>query len=222
LDWKQKDTPCDQTAQNRASPWGYFQCDNGKSLLKSVADAMAGAAFRVAFFIPNRRFFEWQEKQERLLPYIQTMNLTPEIKQYIDQSVLCWLATSAADHQPNVSPKEIFTWFGEDSLIIANIASPQTVRNIRQQPNVCISFIDILVQKGYQLKGVASIVEKGHSDFAAMEQKLLLMTGGLFPFSTITQIKIEQAKAIIAPRYLLYPDTTEAQQIESARRTYGL
>lgn len=150
------------------------------------------------------------------------MTLTPKIKTSITKSVLCWLATTDQDGQPNVSPKEIFTFFGDDQLIIANIASPQTVKNIRQQPMVAVSFIDILVQKGYQLKGKAQIVGKGDTDFAELAAPLEVMTDGKFPFATLTLIKIEQVKPIIAPRYLLYPETTEEQQIRAAREQYGV
>ena len=48
------------------------------------------------------------------------------------------------------------------------------------------------------------------------------MTGGNFPFSTITEIKIEQIKPIIAPKYILYPNITESEQIESAKKIYGI
>lgn len=74
------------------------------------------------------------------------MKLTAEIKDSLNTSVLCWLATSSAENIPNVSPKEIFSYFENDSIIVANIASPQTLRNIKQNKNVCISFIDILKQ----------------------------------------------------------------------------
>jgi len=62
--------------------------------------------------------------------------LTSEIKEYIDKSVLCWLATSSTDNVPNVSPKEIFNYFGENVIIIANIASPQSLKNIKQNKKV--------------------------------------------------------------------------------------
>jgi hypothetical protein len=150
------------------------------------------------------------------------MPLTPKIKTSITKSVLCWLATSDRDGQPNVSPKEIFTFWGDDQLIIANIASPQTVNNIRQQPMVAVSFIDILVQKGYQLKGKARIVGKEEDAFAELAAPLEVMTGGKFPFATLTLITIEQVKPIIAPRYLLYPETTEETQIRAAEKQYGL
>ncbi len=151
----------------------------------------------------------------------EKMQLTTEIKKHLNKSVLCWLATASAENVPNVSPKEIFTHYGKDKIIIANIASPQSVKNIKQNENVCVSFIDILVQKGCQIKGTARIIEKTDTGFPEMEKILLEMTGGNFPFATITEISITQTKPIIAPRYLLYPETTEAQQIESAKKTYG-
>jgi len=48
------------------------------------------------------------------------------------------------------------------------------------------------------------------------------MTGGQFPFATITKITVRQVKPIIAPKYLLYPETTEKEQIKSARKAYRI
>ena len=150
------------------------------------------------------------------------MKLTKEIKNCIDKSVLCWLATVSSDRVPNVSPKEIFTYFGKNNIIIANIASPQSVRNIKENENVCLSFIDILVQKGFQLKGKATIIEKANPEFSELSTILETMTAGKFPFTTITKINVDYTKPIIAPRYILYPETTEEEQIESARKQYRL
>jgi hypothetical protein len=149
------------------------------------------------------------------------MELTIEIKKYLERSVLCWLATVSSENEPNVSPKEIFNYYGTDKIIIANIASPRTVQNIEQNEKVCLSFIDILVQKGFQVKGKAKIIKKSSADFPEMESVLTKMTGGHFPFSTITEITVERVKPIIAPRYVFYPETTEAEQIENAKKVYG-
>lgn len=148
--------------------------------------------------------------------------LTEEIKNYIDKSILCWLATASKDGIPNVSPKEIFTNFGNETIIVANIASPQTVKNIQQNENVCISFIDIFVQKGYQIKGKATIIDKYAHDFEEMNVVLTKMTEGKFPFTTITKIVIEKTKPVVAPKYILYPETTEEEQIESAKKMYKI
>ncbi|KAA6439525.1 pyridoxamine 5'-phosphate oxidase family protein [Dyadobacter flavalbus] len=147
--------------------------------------------------------------------------LTEIIQQSIAKSVLCWLATVSEDGMPNVSPKEIFSHY-EGSIIIADVASPQTVRNIRTNNKVCISFIDILIQKGYQLKGTASLLDQSSPAYGNMEKVLLKITQGLFPFTTIIRINVEFAKPIIAPRYMLFPGTTEEEQYESALKTYGL
>ncbi|MBQ4820711.1 pyridoxamine 5'-phosphate oxidase family protein [Aquimarina sp. MMG016] len=149
------------------------------------------------------------------------MELTIEIKEYIDKSVLCWVATVSPDGIPNVSPKEIFNYYGTDKIIVANIASPQTVKNIKQNENVCVSFIDILVQKGFQVKGKARIIKKTDSEFSEMENLLTQMTGGNFPFATITEITPERVKPIIAPKYILYPETTEREQVQNAKKAYG-
>ncbi|MEL7118037.1 MAG: pyridoxamine 5'-phosphate oxidase family protein [Bacteroidota bacterium] len=83
------------------------------------------------------------------------MFLSPEIKECIDKAVLCWLATSSKENIPNVSPKEMFTYYQDEFIIVANIA-------------------------------------------------------------------IDKVRLIIAPRYLLYPETTEAQQVAAAKKQYNL
>lgn len=150
------------------------------------------------------------------------MELTKEINNYINSSVLCWLATASTNGFPNVSPKEIFTSYGKDKIIVANIASPQTVKNINLNENVCISFINVLVQKGFQIKGKAKIIKKTDYEFSKMEELLNKITAGNFPFSTITEITMEHFKPVIAPKYMLYPETTEKEQIETAKKAYGI
>lgn len=148
--------------------------------------------------------------------------LTPDIKKYINQSVLCWLATASAQGEPSVSPKEIFTLSADDQLLIANIASPKSVQNILANPSVCVSFIDILVQKGYQLYGHASVITPDHPQFEALAAPLKLMAGQLFPIKSVIVVDVQNALPIIAPKYRLYPDTKETDQIESALKTYKI
>lgn len=144
------------------------------------------------------------------------------LKQSIDQCVLCWLATSSIDQVPNVSPKEIFTSYGDDSIIIANIASPQSIENISQNDQVCVSFIDIFLQKGYQVKGTAQIIDRGLPAYVAMEKPLLQMTRGKYPFKSIIKVDVWNVKPIIAPSYILYPEMTNADREKSALKTYGV
>jgi len=120
---------------------------------------------------------------------------------------------------PNISPKEIYTHF-EDKYTI--ITSPKTVKDIKVNNNVCVSFIDVLIQQGFQVKGYASIIDENDEGFSSMNIELLKIAEGKFPFSTITKIKVESVKSIIAPKYILYPNTTEKEQTENARKMYGV
>lgn len=150
------------------------------------------------------------------------MKFTDEVIDYMHKSILCWLATSSLENQPNVSPKEIFTKYGESSLVIANIASPQSSKNIKTNPFVCVSFIDVLIQRGFQIKGKARVISEGEDDFSVKAKTLLEMTDGKYPFKELFFIEASSVKPIIAPSYLLYPDRTEENRIQSAKKAYGL
>ncbi len=147
--------------------------------------------------------------------------LTEAIKERMRDSVLCWLATSGADF-PNVSPKEVFTFY-KDKIIIANIASPQSLKNILFNDKVCVSFIDVFVQKGWKIKGEAKVILPDYPEFKVYNAILEEMTKGLFPFKTVFEITPLSVKEIVAPSYFLYPETTsESQQIQTAKQRYGL
>lgn len=149
--------------------------------------------------------------------------LTPEVHAAAKKSVLCWLATVSEDGQPNVSPKEVFRVHDEQRLVIANIASPVSVRNIRMNPSVCVSFIDVFTQRGYKVLGSASYVAKAHADFAALSAELAAMAGARFPIHGVIVVRAHAVEAIVAPSYRLYPEeTTERSQSLAAMRTYGV
>ncbi|WP_265428435.1 pyridoxamine 5'-phosphate oxidase family protein [Chryseobacterium sp. YIM B08800] len=146
--------------------------------------------------------------------------LTDEVKKYIDKSVLCWLATSNKYNEPNVSPKEIFTYKGDTTFLIANLASPNSIDNIKDNPNVCISFVDVFVQKGFKLKGIATLIDKTDDRFALKVKSLTDLFTDKFPIKTIIEIQVTKVDAIQAPSYFLYNDITEQSQINNAMKSY--
>ena len=149
--------------------------------------------------------------------------LTDAVRQAASRSVLCWLATVDAQGQPNVSPKEVWAIADDRHVVVANIASPVTVRNIAQQPQVCLSFVDVLVQKGFKLTGTARELLPAEADYAAWAAPLLAMAGDRIPVRSVLLITVQTVQPIVAPSYWLLPETTtEASQTEAARRSYGL
>jgi uncharacterized protein len=149
--------------------------------------------------------------------------LTTDIKKSIDTCVLCWLATVDENQQPNVSPKEMFTYLDDHTLLIANIASPNSVRNIAQQPKVSVSFVDVFTQKGFKLKGEAKLITKEDDSYTAKAKRLTDLFSDKFPIQSVIEIRIIKVDPIQAPSYWLFPDnTTEQSQIEGAMKTYGV
>ena len=95
----------------------------------------------------------------------------------LGQCVLCWLATVDGNGQPNVSPKEIWAVFDDQHLVIAHIASPVSFKNIQLNPKVCVSLIDIFVQKGWKLQGHAHYESASEPKFHNWANQLQAMVG---------------------------------------------
>lgn len=147
--------------------------------------------------------------------------LTEPIREAARRSVLCWLATVDAEGQPNVSPKEVWAIADEQHVVVAHIASPMSARNIAQHPQVCLSFVDVFVQKGFKLVGTAREVRAGDAEFATWAKPLLAMVGQRFTIQSVLVVHVQSVTAILAPSYRFYPhDTTEASQVASAMRAY--
>ena len=149
--------------------------------------------------------------------------LSIQVKGFARRSVLCWLATVDESGQPNVSPKEIFAVFDSDHLVIANIASAGSARNIERNARVCVAFIDVFAQKGFKVTGAARNVRKNDPDFVRWATRLVEMAGPRFAIQSVFVVKAEAVEAILAPSYRLYPtETTEESQAASAMQAYGV
>jgi predicted pyridoxine 5'-phosphate oxidase superfamily flavin-nucleotide-binding protein len=149
--------------------------------------------------------------------------LTDAVREAARRSVLCWLATADAEGQPNVSPKEVWAIADDAHVVVANIASPISARNIAHQPQVCLSFVDVFVQKGFKLVGTAREVRAADPEFSNWAAPLLSTVSQRFVIHSVLVIRVTSAAPIVAPSYRFYPDeTTEASQIASAMRAYSV
>lgn len=144
-------------------------------------------------------------------------------KAMAERSVLCWLATADESGQPNVSPKEVFAVADDKHIVVANIASPGSAKNIHINEKVCLSFIDVFAQKGFKVFGVASDVTPEAAEYFRWVEPLRMMAGNRFPIHSVFVVRATAVEPIIAPSYRLYPsETTEASQVQAALRTYGV
>lgn len=144
------------------------------------------------------------------------------VKTDINNSVLCWLATVDEDGMPNVSPKEIFDWLDDNHLVIADIASPVSTKNICSNPKVCVSFVDVFRQRGFKLKGEATVLTADAPQFRQATVRLSAMVGQAFPIRSVILVAVSKVARIVAPSYLIFPDRTEAERMAEAYNAYGV
>lgn len=150
------------------------------------------------------------------------MKLSEEVKSDLTRAGLCWLATVSAEGIPNVSPKEIFAARGEDQLIIADIASPVSVRNIRANPEVCVSFIDIFRQCGFKIQGPATVLAPDDAAFAEVSAPLRARIGPAFPLRDVIMVSARRIARIRAPSYQFRPECRPEDLMREAYRLYGV
>lgn len=125
--------------------------------------------------------------------------LTVDMKRVVEQQRLGFVATVCPDGTPNLSPKGTTAVWDDDHLIFANIRSPGTLANLRQNANVEVNVVDPFVRKGYRFKGVASILESG-----PLYDKLLAFyreRGSQFAIREIVMIQVQAAQPIDSPAY---------------------
>ena len=85
--------------------------------------------------------------------------ISQKIKDFLDTQNLGYVATVSPEQKPNVSPKGTIMYWDSRTLIFADICSPDTIRNIQNNPNVEINVIDPILRKGYLFAGLAKLLD---------------------------------------------------------------
>jgi len=126
--------------------------------------------------------------------------LTADMKRVVEQQRLGFVATVCPDGTPNLSPKGTTAVWDDDHLVFANIRSPGTVANLRQNPAVEVNVVDPFVRKGYRFKGVAEVIESGalYERAIAFYEERGSRVGA---FRGIVMVRVHYAQAIDSPAY---------------------
>src|SRR4029079_746480 len=125
--------------------------------------------------------------------------LTQEIKEFVKQTKLGFVATVNPDGTPNLSPKGTTTVWDDDHLVFADIHSPGTTANLRLNPHVEVNVVDPFARKGYRFKGTAEVLTAGeHFDtlLAFYRQR-----GSRADTRAMLWLEITQPAPLISPAY---------------------
>jgi predicted pyridoxine 5'-phosphate oxidase superfamily flavin-nucleotide-binding protein len=133
--------------------------------------------------------------------------ISADMKRVVEEQRLGFVATVCPDGTPNLSPKGTTAVWDADHLVFANIRSPGTLANLRQNANVEVNVVDPFVRKGYRFKGVASVLESG-----SLYDKVIAFykeRGVANVIREVVMVRVQRVQPIDSPAYDL--GLTEAE-----------
>lgn len=140
-------------------------------------------------------------------------------KDIIKTYPLGFVATVTPDGRPNVSPKGTFLVLSEDKIGFADIRSPQTIKNIKYNPEVEVNFVNQFSRKGVRIRGQAKAATKGTDEF----QELFIDWKNEWPaladrINAIVTIQISHVKPLTTPPY--DDGVTEEEMVEIYKQKF--
>ena len=105
--------------------------------------------------------------------------LTGEAKKIIGELGPALIATASKDGKPNVSVKGSFRVLDDEHVVFADIASPRTIANLRENPQLAALVFDPATRKGCRIWGRAeeisdkgALFDKVSAEYAARGMKV--------------------------------------------------
>ena len=125
--------------------------------------------------------------------------ITEKIRKFVSQQKLGFVATVSPNGTPNLSPKGTISVLDENTLVFANIRSPQTIENLEKNPSIEINIVDPFSRRGYRFKGIAKIISDGEE-----YNKILLsyrQNGIQTTIKSIVIVNVKQILEVTSPLY---------------------
>lgn len=141
--------------------------------------------------------------------------ISDSVRDLIQAQRLCYVATASPDGQPNLSPKGSLKVLNRSHLAFADMASPQTVANLRTNPRLEINVVDPFLRRGYRIKGTGEV--RDDPDLLAVVAAGL---GHDYPVRAAVLITVTGVRTVLSPVYL-FTDTPAEQVQASWEDIYG-
>ena len=125
--------------------------------------------------------------------------ITQEIRKLLSEQKLGYVATVSLDGTPNLSPKGTIIAWDQNTLAFADIRSPQTVKNLKNNPSIEINVVDPFSRKGYRFKGIAKIISNGkqYEEILSFYKTLDIKSS----IKSIVLVRVERVSEILSPLY---------------------
>ncbi len=148
-------------------------------------------------------------------------SLSGEIATFVENVQMCFVATVNSDGTPNLSPKGSLAVFDDRHLVFANIASPNTIANLRRNPAIEINVVDIFMRRGFRFKGTAMLMSEGSAEYAFVAEPLWAEHGTSYPVDDVVKVGVSAISEVRSPAYTYGEGVTEEALSEAFKKIYA-
>jgi hypothetical protein len=151
-----------------------------------------------------------------------TPEFTADMESIVQEAILSFVATVNADGTPNLSPKASLT-IRDGNLFFADIASPQTVLNLKRNAAVEINVVDIFQRRGYRFTGRALILPPGEAEYTRIADWVRSANGPEYPVDHVVKVEVTSITPLLSPAHVFAdPPRSQAEISSTYRQKYGV
>lgn len=125
--------------------------------------------------------------------------ISSNVKNFLNSQKLGYVATVSNQGAPNLSPKGTIIAWDDETIVFADIRSPNTIQNIEKNPSLEINVVDPILRKGYRVKGQGAIIKTG-TNFETI-LKHYREIGVKSPIGAIVLVKVDEILEVTSPLY---------------------
>ena len=126
-------------------------------------------------------------------------NLSNDIKLFVAKQRLGFLATVCPDGSPNLSPKGLTFVYGDHQIVIGEVRSPGTIRNLDTQPIAELNVVDRNTRKGFRFKGKCEV----HSHGQRFDRYIAFLReqGAQSEIRAVIVMNVDRVSPLLSPAY---------------------
>lgn len=147
--------------------------------------------------------------------------ISDDMKAIVESAKLCFAATICEDGSPNLSPKGSLRVWDDEHLVFMDIASPNTVANLKRDPRIEINVIDFVKRRGYRFKGVAELPDNDDPAYIWVRDWLLDLHGPAYPANQVVKVTVQRVLPVDSPAYT-FGGATESELAAEWSKIYGV
>ena len=145
------------------------------------------------------------------------ISIPEDVRNFVNFQKLGYVATVSKDGTPNLSPKGTIAAIDESTFVFADIRSPQTIENLKENSSIEINVVDAFQRIGYRFKGSGKIISEGQEFDKILDY--YANAGNKSKINAVVVIDVQSMSEVTSPSYDL--GATKDELVDKWKKYYG-